>query len=55
MLISGPQTNIVILGAGKGGTALLESLHHLPRICIMGIADEGRSNNKALSKKDRAL
>ncbi len=39
MLISG-QTNIVILGAGKGGTALLESLHHLPRICIMGIADE---------------
>ncbi len=40
MLTSGPQTNIVILGAGKGGTALLESLHHLPRICIMGIADE---------------
>ncbi len=32
--------NVVILGAGKGGTALLESFLNLPRIHLVGIADK---------------
>ena len=32
--------NVVILGAGKGGTALLESFLNLPRIHLLGIADK---------------
>ncbi len=34
---------IVILGAGKGGTAFLELLSHLPEIEIVGIADKDYS------------
>jgi signal transduction histidine kinase len=34
-----PRINTVILGAGKGGTALLESFLNLPRIHLVGIAD----------------
>ena len=34
------QTKIVILGAGKGGTAFLDLLSHLPDIEIVGIADK---------------
>ena len=34
------QTTIAILGAGKGGTALLELFTHLPDIEIVGIADK---------------
>lgn len=37
------QTKIVILGAGKGGTAFLELLSHLPDIEIVGIADKNPS------------
>ena len=33
-------TNVVILGAGKGGKALLESFLNLSRIHIIGIADQ---------------
>ena len=33
------QTKIVILGAGKGGTSLLESFLNLPGIALVGIAD----------------
>jgi two-component system sensor histidine kinase DegS len=40
MPTASPHINIVILGAGKGGTALLESFLQLPRICLMGIADQ---------------
>ncbi len=32
--------NIAILGAGRGGSALLEILRRLPRIDILGIADK---------------
>jgi signal transduction histidine kinase len=34
------QINVVILGAGKGGAALLESFLNLPRIHLVGIADK---------------
>ena len=34
------RTKIAILGAGKGGTAFLELLSHLPDIEIVGIADK---------------
>jgi len=34
--------NVVILGAGKGGKALLESLLTLPRIHLIGVADHDR-------------
>ncbi len=34
-----PYINVVILGAGKGGEALLESFLNLPRIHLVGIAD----------------
>lgn len=34
------QTHIIILGAGKGGTALLESFLNLPSIRVLGIADK---------------
>ncbi len=34
------RTKIVILGAGKGGTAFLELLSHLPDVEIVGIADK---------------
>jgi signal transduction histidine kinase len=40
MTTTSPHINIVILGAGKGGTALLESFLQLPRICLMGIDDK---------------
>lgn len=33
-------TKVAILGAGKGGTALLELLHQMPDIDIVGIADK---------------
>ncbi len=33
------QTRIVILGAGKGGTSLLESFLNLPGITLVGLAD----------------
>jgi hypothetical protein len=31
--------NVAIVGAGRGGTALLELLHQIPPIHIVGIAD----------------
>ena len=37
------QTTIVILGAGKGGTALLELFTHLPGVSVAGIADQDAS------------
>ncbi len=37
------RTTIAILGAGKGGTALLELFTHLPEIEIVGIADKTES------------
>ncbi len=40
MATSGALTNIVILGAGKGGTALLESFLNLPSIRLIGVADK---------------
>ncbi len=40
MADSDPQTHVIILGAGKGGTALLETFLHLPRIRVLGIADQ---------------
>jgi len=33
------QTKIAILGAGRGGRALVDLLHHVPSIKIVGIAD----------------
>ena len=33
------STRIAIIGAGKGGTALLELLHQIPDVDIVGIAD----------------
>src|SRR5499426_983100 len=33
------QTRVAILGAGRGGLALLDLLHHIPSIEIVGIAD----------------
>ena len=41
--ISPEQTKIVILGAGKGGTAFLDLLSHLPDVEIVGIADKAPS------------
>ena len=38
--VSNSQTHIVILGAGKGGSALLESFLNLPSIRVLGIADK---------------
>lgn len=38
--VSNSQTHIIILGAGKGGTALLETFLNLPRIRVLGIADK---------------
>lgn len=46
------RTTIVILGAGKGGTALLELFTHLPRVEIVGIADQDASA-PALEYADR--
>lgn len=43
------RSNVVILGAGKGGHALLELLSHLPQLHIMGIADKN-PNAPALSR-----
>ena len=40
MAVSDTQTHIIILGAGKGGTALLESFLNLPRVRVLGIADK---------------
>lgn len=37
------RTTVVILGAGKGGTALLELLTHLPGVEVAGIADQDAS------------
>ena len=37
---SSSETNIIILGAGKGGTALLESFLNLPEVRVLGIADK---------------
>ena len=33
------RIRVIILGGGKGGTALLDLLFHLPHIHIVGIAD----------------
>src|SRR5262245_31589022 len=33
------QTRVAVLGAGRGGRALLDLLHHIPSIEIVGIAD----------------
>ena len=33
------QTKVAILGAGRGGTALLDLLHLIPSIEIIGISD----------------
>ena len=33
------QTKVAILGAGRGGRALLDLLHQIPSIKIVGIAD----------------
>ena len=38
------QTTIAILGAGKGGIALLDLFTHLPEIKIVGIADKVESS-----------
>jgi signal transduction histidine kinase len=35
-----PRIKVVIVGAGKGGVALLESFLNLPRIHLVGIADK---------------
>jgi len=43
------RANVVILGAGKGGSVLLELLSRLPRIDIIGIADKD-SRAPALKK-----
>ena len=43
------RTNVVILGAGKGGSVLLDLLNRLPRIEIIGIADKD-SQAPALQK-----
>ena len=37
--VAAPATNVAIVGAGRGGTALLELLHQIPSIHIVGIAD----------------
>ncbi|MGA6826870.1 sensor histidine kinase [Nitrospira sp. NS4] len=34
-----PPTKVAILGAGRGGTALLDLLHQIPAIDIVGISD----------------
>lgn len=36
---SSDRTKVAILGAGRGGCALIELLHHIPSIQIVGIAD----------------
>ena len=36
---SSDHTKVAILGAGRGGRALLDLLHHIPSIKIVGIAD----------------
>jgi len=33
-------TRIAIIGAGKGGTAILDLLHQIPDVEIIGIADK---------------
>jgi len=38
------QTKVAILGAGKGGTAILDLLSHLPDVNIVGIADKVSSS-----------
>jgi CheY-like chemotaxis protein len=43
------RSNVVILGAGKGGQALLELLSHLPQFNLIGIADKN-PNAPALSR-----
>ena len=40
MTVSDSHTHIIILGAGKGGTALLESFLNLPGVRVLGIADK---------------
>ena len=40
MAASNAQTHIIILGAGRGGTALLETFLNLPRVLVRGIADK---------------
>ncbi len=40
MADSDSLTHIIILGGGKGGTALLESFLTLPRVRVLGIADK---------------
>jgi len=37
------RTTVVILGGGKGGTALLELLTHLPGVEVAGIGDQDAS------------
>ncbi len=40
MTVSDSHSHIIILGAGKGGTALLESFLNLPGVRVLGIADK---------------
>jgi two-component system, NtrC family, sensor kinase len=42
-MASQPPTKVAILGAGRGGTALLELLHRVRTIEIVGIADQNPS------------
>ncbi|MCH8038812.1 MAG: response regulator [Nitrospinae bacterium] len=35
-----PQTKVALLGAGKGGTALLDVFSHLPSVQVIGIYDK---------------
>ena len=46
------QTKVAILGAGRGGTALLDLLHLIPSIEIIGISDRdpGRARTHAGEK-----
>jgi two-component system, NtrC family, sensor kinase len=38
-MVSSDHTKVAILGAGRGGRALLDLLHHIPSIEIVGVAD----------------
>ncbi|MEX5217203.1 MAG: ATP-binding protein [Nitrospiraceae bacterium] len=38
--MDGSQTKVAIVGAGKGGVALLELLHQIPDVDIVGITDK---------------
>ena len=40
------QTKVAILGAGRGGRALVDLLHHVPSIKIVGIADRNPAGTR---------